>query len=311
MVETVAIFDTNALPIGSDLTSPIWLSIFRLCSKSGIQACLPNIVVHESVNLRRDAYDEASSAFLRAFKRLSRIYEAPPVYIPDPNEVSESWEQELRSSFRILDMHGDDAAEALRREATRYPPARGGRGARDSVIWLTACRLAKEGTHVHLVSRNTKDFAGEDGSSLHSTLSLELDGISGTLHYHVGVDEFIEHVASPSAKPSLDAGDVLVAIIDELRESALQQLSAREGFAELSVEETASLQVTLESVAVLRAYAIDNDGLALIDAKGRVELKIESGELFADAAVTARAWIEYELKSMKPSAGEIYSLVIA
>lgn len=307
--ESVVIFDANVLPIASNLESALWVSILRLCERAQIRPCIPIVVLHESVNIRREKYADASSKFLAGFKALSRFFEAPSVYIPDASEIAQRWESELRANFEVLDSDGDDSAEALRREATRYPPARLGKGGRDSLIWLTAIRLAREGAHVHLVSRNTADFSSGDAkSSLHPVLAAERNGLAGLVSYHIGLDEFIEAVATRSAPPVFRTELVTDVLADELRDSVLQQLFIEGDLALILPEDQTTASIRVEEIEVLRSYAFEDGGLALLSGDGVASLVDDSSEAALRVPISFQAWIDFDLGTMEPASGEVRSV---
>ena len=304
--ESVVIFDANVLPIASNLESALWLSIVRLCGRAQIKPCIPIVVLHESVNLRREKYAAASAKYLVGFKALSRFFDAPPVYFPDANEIAQRWDSELRAVFEILDSNGDDAIEALRREALRCPPARLGTGARDSLIWLTAVRLARGGAHVHLVSRNTADFSSSDAkSSLHPVLAAEWDGLAGSVSYHVGLDEFIEAVATRSAPPLFNTAVVTDVLADELRDSVLEQLFIKGELAVILPEDQTTASVRVDEIQVLRSYAFEGGGLALLSGEGVAFVVDDSSELALNVPISFQAWVDFDLGTMEPASGEV------
>jgi len=55
-----AVFDTNVLPLSRGLSSVLWLSIRKLCVVRNLRMVVPELVVLESVNLRREKYKEAN-----------------------------------------------------------------------------------------------------------------------------------------------------------------------------------------------------------------------------------------------------------
>ncbi len=306
MRDRVALLDTNVLGVAADLSTPLWVSILRLCAHADIEPCIPEIVLHESMNLRREQYLEASTRFLSAFKQISRFFDAQPVYVPDVEEIVEQWENDLRASFTVVDTRAEDAIEALRREALRQTPARAGKGGRDSLVWLTALRLARDGREVMLVSRNTDDFSGHPSGELHQDLTSEADGVSGEIQYFVGLDPFIEHIAGRTDPPDLEPGVYVELVGFELFEAMVA--AADPG--RFTPEETSSAMIRLEGLSALRSYEIESRGLALIN--GLAILLPATSGADAEGFLTARfmAWVEFDLQSRLPTSGELQRVTV-
>ncbi len=312
MAEAVALFDTNVLPQSGDLSTPFWLSIRRLCEARSIKPCIPELVLHESFNLRREAYDEAASRFVSSFNQISRFFDAPPVYVPDVDEICQQWEEELRAKLHVMALHGDDAVAALTREAARRAPASKGRGARDSAIWLTALRLAAGGTEVLLVSRNTADFARGPGPSaeLHPQLASEAAEVTGNICYFSSLDDFIDHIAVKTPPPTLDLPLLTELLTPAIVQAAALAVPGVDLPGDLfSAEELSAAEVTLDSVRALRSYAIGEDGLALIDGNGCLMLPDPDGE---DSRIGFKlmAWLDFDLASQSPTSGEVHGLTM-
>lgn len=277
----IVIFDTNVVPRPTTIGGPFWDSVLRLCALTEHTAALPDIVVHEAKNLYREQLAEAADRLATAHRKFAALSEVAPQYIPSPDAMADEWEAQLREVFEVLDSDGADAAEALRREALRLRPAREGKGARDSIIWLTALRLAKTGDTVRLVSRNTHDFGGE-GEHLHGDLLTELQEAEAHVEYHPSLDAFIsdiaEHVSSPSVQ--LDSAPGL------LLEAALSALPSE---VELSAEDLGDELTEFERTKVSRSYKVDDTGLVLIDG----ELRLSDGA--TQHRFETRAWVTYSI----------------
>lgn len=298
MSEKLVVLDTNVFGVGANLGSPLWLSLKRLCAELGIVLCVPDVVFRESVNIRREQYREAEKEFLEANKKIGRFYDLPGVYVPDADEVAAKWEGDLETAFRILESSAEDALEALSREASRIPPARGGRGARDSLIWLTCRRLAEAGNEIFLVSRNTKDFADKDGDSLHPSLAAEVTNAAGQLTYFSSLDAFFDALATRTDGPDLTETDMLQQLVGfELWDFAVDVLDARDHVG----AEFLQMDLELSDVRSLRAYEVDERGLALIDGQALVA----EGDGHRSVAMKFMAWIEFDLESKEVLAAEI------
>src|SRR5438309_4321921 len=128
------LLDTSTLPGWRGLDGPLWLSVRKLSEVASMAIYIPDLVVHESINLRVEKFTEAATEFVDAYNKIEKFFDIDPIYVPDVSEVGDKWEAELRAAFKVIDVDGADAAEALLREARRTRPARRGRGGRDSAI---------------------------------------------------------------------------------------------------------------------------------------------------------------------------------
>lgn len=300
MSDAVAVLDTNVFGTNADLTTPLWVSFLRLSSESGIEVCVPDLVLTEAINLRREKYREAEREYLEANRKISRFVEVAPVYVPGVEDVLTEWEADLRANFRVLEHAADDALEALKREALRTPPASAGRGARDSLIWLTARRLAGEGRTVYLISRNTKDFCGNGGKQLTPVLQAELSDVAGSLTFLESLDAFFELIATKVPAPILEDVAPVQNLLDfDLWDFALDEFDLKN----LNGEEAIDLTIRMEGLRSLRAYDVDGRGMALID--GRAAIFDAEGSQTIAPALKFMAWIEFDLESGKATAAEL------
>lgn len=305
MTEAV-VFDTNVLPLAGGLSGPLWLSIRKLCDTLGVDIVIPEIVVHESVNLRREQYAQASAKFLESFRAVERFFDAQPVYVPDVDEVGSNWEKELRRAFRVVATHGDDAAQALEREARRTRPARDGRGARDSAIWLTVLRQAATYDRVTLVSRNTSDFGvGKDGT-LHPDLVDETQSVSGAVIYVPGIDPFVESLATAVAEPELSLSDVTDVLRFDLRDKVHAEAIGDTRYDRVQAEELEVDGVVVGEVRALRSYLIAGSGLAL--ARGTGAIAIGNPRDGRQIPFEFGSWIEFDIGSGAATSGELHTL---
>ena len=271
MAEKIVLFDTNVLPRQYDFRSGFWLSILRLCHVTGHKPAVPEIVLHESVNIRAASYSEAANNLALATKEIAKYYGDLEVYVPDVESVVEDWRKSIEGALRILPLHGDDATEALTREALRRRPAREGKGGRDAAIWMTALRLAKDGVNVVFVSNNTKDF-GKGG--LHPDLVRELAELAengGMLHYLQNLDDLVAHLATKIPPPSFEEADLLYAFEDILGAGAMTTLEGG-SFEVPALDSLVSAAISLAEWKVVGCYEVDSEGLALISGRALVSL---------------------------------------
>ncbi|MDN3936636.1 PIN domain-containing protein [Arthrobacter sp. YD4] len=299
MSEIVAVFDTNSLPLAGPLNTNFWRSIFQLCKTTGIEPVLPEIVLHESMNLRMTRAAEATENLYSAINQLSKFTDAPSVYLPSVEDMGRDWEYELRSTFTVVPISGDDALEALKREALRQPPARGGVGARDSAIWLTASRLASQGKVVNLISKNTKDFASDAQGGLHPKLQDDLLGAEGSVKYFTSIRGFMDSIATKVPAPALKSHAAQDVFSDVLREVALEYLQSDD--LDVAPEKVAISQARLSAVSSSTAYLVSDTILALVT--GEATLVSEDGNDLL--TLNFDAWVNFEPNGGPPTSAEI------
>lgn len=307
MPDTV-VFDTNILPVGAGLDGTLWLTIRKLCNARGIRIVLPDLVVAESVNLRRSKYRESAQSFLVAFRTLSKLYEPEPVYVPDEAEIASAWEQELRDAFEVVELDGEDATQALGREARRVRPARAGKGGRDSAIWLTVLRLASPGNRVWFVSRNTADFGGGKAARLHPDLAADVDGVEGDVTYFASVDDFIAEIAESMPSRVFDPSAVADLVRFDLRDQIARIVVSDSAYTDDLADALNSDGLSLESIANLRAYSVHGNGLALCKARGSIAVgPVGDG---AEFSFDLMCWVEFDPEDGIPASGEVSAVQI-
>lgn len=191
------ILDTTEMPRKGPLRTILISTILQIGRIKGFAVLLPQPVLDESVSARTREAGETFEKLTTILASASRYYDLESFYIPSGQEVGEIWKTELVDAFDIISMHPDDASEALRREAHRIPPARDGRGARDTAIWLSALRYHREHSGLtYFVSKNYKDFGTQDGD-LQAPLQAEL-GNDSEFKYVRGCDELLALISRKS-----------------------------------------------------------------------------------------------------------------
>lgn len=306
MPQKIAIFDTNLLPKSATLVeSPVWVAVIRLCHRLDIVTAIPEIVLDESLNRRREHSDEVIAHYRSSFRELVRLFPTvDAAYIPATDEILENWNAELRRVFQIFEPEEDDARTALRMEARRRRPAREGRGARDALIWRTVVRLVSQGSTVYFVTNNSADFSASNTSQLHPDLMSDVSDLVGEVHYHLGLDSFIEEHASAGTLTSVDAYTLGAYIGEDVLSEFLQQYveSSIEGVTKPQVEGVSEFLII--STSVPKSYVVDEVGLAVIRFNGTVQ----APNLVQ--ALSGSAWTEYDTSTNELINCELVSIQI-
>jgi hypothetical protein len=283
--DTYVLVDTNLLPTSGNLQGAFWQSLRQLCKLKNIRLALVEVVLNENVNRKVELARGWSQSLSDAQRGLANyIYFS--TYIPSPEAVGEAWKKSLIETFEILPVHGDDAVEALRREALRVRPAQGGKGARDSAIWLTAVRLAGDGHNVVLLSANTDDF-GRQG--LHGDLASELHDVPGSLQYLVNLQHFVDSIAEKKAAWDID----LTAFGELFASHAREQLASFFEVLDLdsiSDEDLENGVIEFPECNIKSAFLVEGRGVARLS--GYLTLSRPSGPAFVSA--TFDTWVDFD-----------------
>jgi PIN domain len=168
--------DTNALPTKGGIGGGLFGVLAATARAMNIQIMVPRLVLSEYRNLRAGDIRSSLEIYTKGFESLQAVLELDSIYLPSVEEAIHHLIADLLARVTPIETFPDDAIEALRREAERIPPARDGKGARDSAIWLTICRhhLAAEGCSA-FITKNKSDFsARSDPKALHPKLAEDL-----------------------------------------------------------------------------------------------------------------------------------------
>jgi hypothetical protein len=293
--QPVVVIDTNQIPTQGDFESSFWRSLRHLCETQGLQLTLPDVIVHESVNKRATDASEWAESFRQSHQKLSSVARLEPIYVPQRAEIADSWRRILEAVFDVIPVHGDDAIEALKREALRQWPAQKGYGSRDSAIWLTIVRLVSAGTDVHLVTNNNHDFGK---GKLRPELLKEVAHAPGNIFYYPTKEAFVAGIATRvDVKPELSepAGRDLLGATARAR--ALDLLDSLE-FDAISVDDVLDSEVSFTGLRVFDSFNVDGSGIANV--VGRFTLSRPGGAVFASASFNT--WLDFD-----PSTNEFSS----
>jgi hypothetical protein len=304
MTAGIVILDTNVLPINGNFDSRFWRALSHLCSVKDLRLSVADITLHESINLKMAEAEAWIDSLRKSYRRLGEIVSMQPIYIPSIEELSAKWEAAIRARFDVIEVDGADACEALRREALRILPAQRGVGARDSAIWLTAKRLAAEGSSVMLVTNNTGDFGK---GSLHANLADELSGMDDRLVYLTSLQALIETMAAKVSNPQISVAQAAEILTDSARSHALDLLEQSE-FENLIAEDVLNAELIFGDIVVYSTYVLDDRGLSNLG--GKLELRESSSDSLL-AAAEFEAWVEFDLATGQFAKGDVGDLVLA
>ncbi|MER5870532.1 PIN domain-containing protein [Streptomyces sp. NPDC002044] len=236
------ILDTNQLKHVAFPHGPVLGMLRKIAALNNRTLALPEMVAIEHVAHYQHEVEEQHSQALRALRALGKAFDkdfAKEVRAHNPADAGAARSAALREVFTILPTPEGAAAEALRREANRLPPAKqdwtaseGGkstaRGARDVAIWLTVLAAARENDGEVWFLSEDGDFRGPDtDDDFHAVLRQEADaaltGSNGTLRLlPQGIEQLLSELAE-EIKPvpedledSLHHPDVADAVVNEL-----------------------------------------------------------------------------------------------
>ncbi|WP_432485700.1 PIN domain-containing protein [Kineococcus esterisolvens] len=290
--------DTNVLPRKGPLRSAALDALLRIAQQRRQVVAIPEIVVHESVNARYESVLNEVEKLRKAVSEASSFFDVDPVYLPEPEEVATNWEETLRHTFEVIPDAPDHALEALRREARRVRPASKGKGARDSLIWLTVLRHAKDskGTH-HFVSSNTNDFQGLK-DLLHDDLATEARQQGVDLEYSSTTETLLARLAD-QANYTISRDD---ALNEEHRGQVFFELFSGPWVDNLleahgGSASGANTLIKLKSVKTHRSYQVEETLLASGTTVWTVSLEGFEDQL--EVAISVDAWFVFEAGALE------------
>lgn len=271
----VLVLDTCVLPRSGEVRdNPLMSALLKVADLKGMRVVITDVVLEESVYQRLHAAEVASTALRGALAKASKVFrdEELGFYIPDPSNAANGWRTELAQTFEVWSTSGDDAREALFREAGRLPPARAtsdgsATGSRDASIWLSVVRIAgsQDVGEVVFVSSNTRDFANSSGE-FRADLSSDAD-----------VVQSIKLATSTAAAIGLLAEEVDTQPVDRVTIDVLKErypalTQAVQDFVAPLVPDGWVEGVSLSSIDVQaaverRAYIVDNARLSNVRAE--------------------------------------------
>jgi len=292
------VLDTNVLPRQGKVETVMISTILRVASALGARVSITETVLHESVNARMEEATRAVDQHPQALAKLSRLSHVQPYYVPSVEQIVSSWREQLLAAFEILELHGDDAREALQREASRRKPAKvGGTGARDAAIWLCVKREhSVDPTTTHFVSANTEDFAASRSNrQLHPDLQTEVANSNGEFVYHVSLDSLLAAIGAPAPlvlSAEFCSTEILLSVVEQI--IGHEELRKFPDFASRAPEEFGPIEgIELYDVMVKSSYFAAERIVAFVVARFTMRLAEEVRETLGSSVVgRIGGWVE-------------------
>ncbi|MEU5790387.1 PIN domain-containing protein [Micromonospora purpureochromogenes] len=301
------VFDTCVLPQKGGLTeNPLLSALLRIAKLRDCRVLISDMARVESLGARRRAAAAAVDNLRSAIRSAAKYFDSDQLdyYLPSEVDAVQRWERELEV-LESIPLEGEDAIEALRREAERVAPARATSdgsaiGSRDAAIWLSVKRLhlGAEGAATYFVSNNYADFADpKDKRRLRPELRAELGLAAETFFFYGTLSSAVEAMAEP-------------AVCRAIGEEELDKLTAESNLTDL-IWEAADREVAVPSERVVlmtgfeildaqevRAFNVDGTRLAMWEAEFLFE-KVDGVDILDDGVRrafegSARLWV-YEL----------------
>jgi hypothetical protein len=195
--------DANVLFPWRSFTELDRVALTIVASQIKQRIVVPEIAAAEGEANYRRSLERGVGRLEAAHRDLNRLFDRDePLHLEGVwvDGHVDTWRERLEILGDVLPAAGDDAIEALRREARRVPPARpqldgkgadkGGRGARDCAIWLAVVRdhlsRTEEG---HFITSDVTDFLSE--GDLKPELVQDIGDGALPLRVYAGIEEFL------------------------------------------------------------------------------------------------------------------------
>jgi hypothetical protein len=195
----MAIYLDAEVLYGLSPTSLALSSLGVIARAHRLEIAIPEVALKEATAKRQEQIETKGTAIRTAIEKARGFFDGPHFREPDAKKLAHAWRTELLKDVRMIPMTSDHAVAALDREINRVPPARDGRGARDTAIWL-AIRddHSSKSEAGYFVSGNRHDFGDADGQ-LKRELRVELSG--GSFTYVQEISELLPLLAEEGGKP--------------------------------------------------------------------------------------------------------------
>ncbi|AXE86583.1 PIN domain-containing protein [Streptomyces sp. Go-475] len=291
--------DTNVLPRVGSLKNVLMSAVLKVASHNQLKVYISEVVLEESVNIRKDLASEAIQKLQEAFNQASKVMDLESIYIPDLQEITAAWRAELEAAFEVVSVEGTQAVEALKREAARKRPAREGKGARDSAIWLSMLDSASSyNAPVHFVSDNKDDFADTaDAKRLHPDLLEDCKARAVEVIYHRNLDSLLDALSSKvtTVPERENINSALPVLLEALFDIGLSQEISEKYHADRGF----LIDVRVSSVRKIKSYQVEDTVLSLVDLHLEVdtELADEADPPKVPLSVGCRSWIQLDSKT--------------
>lgn len=212
------IIDTNAVIPDYKLRGPHWTTLSQGIQTLGIAAFIPEIVVDELSGNYNTHLSSVISKLRSQIKNLRDLGIELPSYDKPLSEISTDYLSFLTEFAKTNNIEVISYPDLTIKKlvSTSYegkkPFKRHGEGFKDYIVWQSVLSLLSKGEKdIHLITNNSKDFCGEDGS-LHSDLEETLVGFGVSVQIHENMKSFIDLKISPFLE---ELSDIIVQISND------------------------------------------------------------------------------------------------
>jgi predicted nucleic acid-binding protein len=183
----LAVLDSSILVDDWWLQRTATRALLAECRARRLSVSVPEIVIQEVVNKRRERLDTYLRDYEKARKHLASaagpLSPEPATYsVDDLDADAQRYSEWLRSQLthfrvRLPALPAVDHSDLLERTLSRRKPfSAKGAGYRDALLWYNVMAVAENVDRVAFLCNNPRDFAG-DGGALHPQLAAEAPNV--------------------------------------------------------------------------------------------------------------------------------------
>lgn len=257
------IIDTNIINKDYKLQGKYIVTLSGAAAKLGYDVCVPEVVVDEIVSHYKSDFIEAYDKYQKGISDLKKLLpETSRIIIPQAfveeqlRKFRDQYEAELQAkNIKILPYPAVDHKSIVAKELDKKKPFKGSqKGYRDSLIWetvkseLVPAKDLFDECQIQLLTRNTKDFADENG--LHQDLKDELSALGysdNVVKLVTDCDKFFNEIINPQFEE-----------LDRIKEV----LNSKGSFNRISIHNDIAHMFNTQFVEHM-LYAVDDYGLQM------------------------------------------------
>jgi len=196
------VLDTNIIRKDFLMNSEEFNVLFDYLKKTDSKIKMPEVVYKEALALYERNLISRYNKYISRKNNLNSILikESIGDYKLDADKKISEYNAHLDKRIglskynKIVPLKNEHFKDVVERAINRIKPcSEGGRGFRDSLIWLSVLDIAKETEEkiIIFISNNTKDFASDD-NALHEHLRKEAENNKVSIKYYSSIAEFIK-----------------------------------------------------------------------------------------------------------------------